>query len=538
MKLFARRPACTDARRRGAALLLSLLILLVLVAIVIQINVSTGTDARIARNDVGLTTMDLAIESGLLEEYDKLKADGESAGAAGGGAAGQAAPAPAPAGGAGAPGAEAASQANDSRRDEWAQVQRTEINEIKLRILVQDEDSKINVLNLLNPDEKEAQAAFDRVVRCLDMCRDGTEADIPTRGAEEMTRAMLEYMQRRNLAKVPRPKLLSDTEQNEEQGLPTSLEEFVVLTPFDESLFRDYRDSDGRIVHSIGSFLTVWSSLTTQRLEQDAPSAGAGGAAAAGAGTPPSEGGGAAGQGGAATPGGGTPPPEGGAAAAGQGGAQGGASGGQGAAAGGGGPGGLGGDASTSNTAGNGWAVNVNTAPVAVLKALFDDRELRPRFWDKVIEYRNLEEEEEEGGADEDEDEEEQTPTYDEFGNEVIQRRIFESLGELQQVDGFEDLESALQQRVRQMLTTQSQVFSIYIVARRSTSSDGDEAAAFGDREQNRIEEEQGDALVRVVRSVVWRRTVGEEVEIVPLLRWEYLDYLPFEVVDYPDDER
>ena len=38
-------------------------VLMVLVAIVIQINVSTSTDARVARNDVGLTAMDLAIES-------------------------------------------------------------------------------------------------------------------------------------------------------------------------------------------------------------------------------------------------------------------------------------------------------------------------------------------------------------------------------------------------------------------------------------------------------------------------------------------
>jgi Tfp pilus assembly protein PilX len=140
----------SDPRKRGAALLLSLLILVVLVAIVIQINVGTGTDARIARNDIGLTSMDLAVESAFLQVDDQLAMDGQNAsapGAAGAaGAAGMsgAAPAAQP-GAAGAAGGEGQA-ASDSRKDEWARPQRTTINEIRLRILVQDEDSKINVL--------------------------------------------------------------------------------------------------------------------------------------------------------------------------------------------------------------------------------------------------------------------------------------------------------------------------------------------------------------------------------------------------------
>ena len=37
----------------------------------------------------------------------------------------------------------------DSRRDEWARPQRTEINDIPLRILIQDEHSKVNVYGML-----------------------------------------------------------------------------------------------------------------------------------------------------------------------------------------------------------------------------------------------------------------------------------------------------------------------------------------------------------------------------------------------------
>src|SRR5262245_19650009 len=89
------RPVVTS--RRGAALLLSLLILIVLVAIVAQIRLSVGTDERIARNDVGLATMDLAIESALLQVQDQLKTDAESDSAS------SSTPAPGATGGTGAP---------------------------------------------------------------------------------------------------------------------------------------------------------------------------------------------------------------------------------------------------------------------------------------------------------------------------------------------------------------------------------------------------------------------------------------------------
>jgi uncharacterized membrane protein YgcG len=87
-RMSARHACAASPTRRGAALLLSLIVLFVLVAIVFQISIGTGTDARVARNDVGLSTMDLACESALLEVAEMLKADapagGEEGGAGGG----------------------------------------------------------------------------------------------------------------------------------------------------------------------------------------------------------------------------------------------------------------------------------------------------------------------------------------------------------------------------------------------------------------------------------------------------------------------
>jgi hypothetical protein len=37
---------------------------------------------------------------------------------------------------------------------------------------------------------------------------------------------------------------------------------------------------------------------------------------------------------------------------------------------------------------------------------------------------------------------------------------------------------------------------------------------------------------------VLWRRETEEGMQLVPLVRWEVLDYLPIEVLDYPDEDR
>jgi hypothetical protein len=554
MKILRARARAAETRQRGAALLLSLLILLVLVAIVIQINVSTGTEARVTRNEVGLTSMDLAVESALLQVYDKLKSDAESGGADAGAAGAGQTPAQNPASpsdpnnptnppaGGGSPAGGA--QACDSRRDDWATPQRTEINEIKLRIVIQDEDSKYNILNMLNADATQAQAAFDRVVKILDLCREGTTADIDSATASQMAKAMLEYMQQRKIAKFPRPTLLSDSDDpnKNDQGLPLSLKEFAVLAPFDDSHFRDFRDENDKIVHSIGSFLTVWSSVglasdkksATTPASNTSPNAAStkapGGTTGGSGGTP---------SGGGSSPSSTTVPTQvsgnsgtfvtssGGSTPSASGGAQPGSTPG----------GGTGGGAKKSNDAG-GFAVNVNTAPPAVLKSLFDDRELNPRFWDKVIEYRNLEDEDEAKKAQDSASTETEPPALDEYGNPVIKRKIFDTMSKLGEVDGYKDLDATIQARVNQLLTNQSHVFSIYVIARRTTSVEGDMSDTVTDPKQRRLAEQKGDSLVRVVRSVVWRHKTDSGYEIVPIVRWEVLDYEPWEVLDYPDENR
>ncbi len=488
--------------------MMAILVLFVLVLIVFQISISTSTDARIARNQTTIANMDLAIESVLLQIFEDLKADGEAGAAAGSAAvAGQASsPEPGIQGGAGGGGP------TDSSQDDWARPGRYEINELTLRILFQDEDSKFNVLNLLTPDEDEARKAHERVIRILDLCREGTSADIDSSKAEDMADAMLEHMQRRENSVLPRPKLVTDDEENApERGLPMSLREFVVLEPFDESHFRDFRDEEGAVVHSITSFLTLWTSLTTKDAASQPASAtpapepsppenpltantGAGGdpeEPLSGSGEPE----GVPGQ---------EEPVEGGE------------------------PGETGARAAEEDRSG-GVRINVNRAPRAVLHALMDDREVPSYFWDRIVEYRNEEDEEAQ-----DSDEE---PVYDEFDREVVVRKIFRSVEDLVQIDGWEAMEPIAQAEVRQLLDVKSQVFSIFVTARRRTG-EGEDLDFKWDQELVQEDEERGLDLVRTVRCIVWRRQGENEIEILPLERREVLDYVPFEVLDFPGEDR
>jgi type II secretory pathway component PulK len=565
MKLLpiAQRAARAESRR-GAALLLSLLILLILVAIVIQINVSTGTDARIGRNDVTISTMDLAAESALLQCAESLKSDsdadsaalteGAPGGAAGAGGTGL------PTGGTVPPGAGGAPQQQsapvDSRRDEWASPQRTEINQIQLRIITQDENSKYNVLNMLVSDEKEAEAAYNRVVRILDACREGTQYDIDPRTAEEMASVMREHMTKRPRSKLPRPKLLTDDEKNEDLGLPTSLREFLPLQPFEELHFRDFRDQDNLVVHSITTFLTVWSSLSTNpnpppvtassnsstkgtagsNSSNSSNKSGTGSTSSNKSGTSSgtsgsSTSGGKGGSSTSQTTGSGNDPnaqqPGGTAAGANDPNASGAQSG-----------GGGGSQVVKASTSG-GFSVNVNTAPVAVLKSLFDSREVPGRFWDKVVEYRNLEDQEEKEKAKDAEtagaEEEEQ---LDEYGEPVIVRQIFKSVQDLSKVDGWGDLSAETQAKVTQILTVQSEVFSVFVIARKVTAVEDGAGLGLTPAETRKREETRGDALQRVVHAVLWRQKTTEETKIVPVVRWEILDYMPYEVLDFPPEDR
>lgn len=454
MKLLANRyaPRSCSAQegaslpQRGAALLLALMVLIVILMITYQITRTTGTDQIETNRTLVFSTMDYAIESAFQQVEEDLLADAEA-----GGAGAEGGDDPGAGGGLGGEGGDDAGGeggATDSQMDPWATPAATTIGERELRILIEDEDRKFNILGMLSDDEEIAQEAFDITVRILDACREGTRADIDGGDADAMARAIRDHLLQRDETLLPTPVLLSsgdpDSIDNDRPVLPMSLAEFAVLEPFEEFHFQDLFDEDGERVHSIGAFLTIYTSAVI---------------------------------------GGGAPD--------------------------------------------EGWKVNVNTAPLAVLSSLFDSSVVNDRIWDAIVLYRNQEEEP-------DPEAEVTEPALDEFGNELFEKQIFDDLEELEEVYEFNSLNEDTKAEILERLKVSSQVFTATITARQTTATE-DQVPDIRSRRDREEYERSGTFLVRTVRRVYLRSSGEDSSSMIPLVNWEVLSYAPMEILDFPE---
>ena len=468
LKTLNKRYQQAAESQRGAALLLAFLVLIVIIAIVYQIYTVTQSDARITRNEITRSQMDLALGSVMLQVYEDLAEDGRAAAASEGeGAEGGAVPGgdvQGPAAG-GASGDEAGEPARnpdsvDSQMDSWYTPQSTNFEDIQIRIMIRDENSKYNILNMLNEDEDLAAEAFGIVTRILDKARGDTDYDLDESEAEQLATAMRNHMIERTSSELPRPLTLTSSTEDEDRQLPLSFEEFRALEPFTEDLFEDFFDSGDTRIHGIQSFLTIYTSPAI-------------GTEDVGEGMVPGTG---------------------------------------------------------------GFAVNLNTAPLAVLSSLTEGREISYRLWDEVLEYRNMEEEPEELEGEEGVEDIEPEPALDEYGEEILPKQIFDSLEELEEVFEFKGLLDPEKEEVRDHLQVTSDVFEIILVARISTAADAEERLEFENRREQEEYFRSGRHLVRIARTVVWRRQVEEDIVMTPLIPWEIVDNAPLLVLDYPEE--
>jgi hypothetical protein len=161
---------------------------------------------------------------------------------------------------------------------------------------------------------------------------------------------------------------------------------------------------------------------------------------------------------------------------------------------------------------------------------LMDDYDVDPRFWDDVIKHRN---EEDESQVDTDEE-----PILDEFGEEAVPLMVFSSVDELVDMPEWENIEPIFRDQLRGLVGVASDVFTIYVTVQRDTSQARGQAGYSMSREEYEEQLFSLSNLTRTIACTVWRRSGEEGLELVPLQRWEYLDYIPYEVLDYPEDER
>ncbi len=177
-----------------------------------------------------------------------------------------------------------------------------------------------------------------------------------------------------------------------------------------------------------------------------------------------------------------------------------------------------------------GYAINVNTAPLQVLAGLFDSREIDPRVWLEIVDYRNEERE-----TDPDE-EEELAFRQNRFNEELPELQVFTDLSEVEELPTMADMDPEVRNRILARLKVESEVFSITVLAKKSTRSGSDLQDFEATRFEVEKQEQAGTDLVRVVRKVVWRQTGDEGGTMKTLLPWLVLDYVPLEYLDQVED--
>lgn len=500
-------------RERGIALLLTMFVVLIVAALVMQLAVATSADYAISSNLAVAARLDGAIDCALVDARNQLIEDAQ---ASAGGGPGAGLP------GMNVPGDPSGGQQpddSDSLNDSWAHDQETTIGDIQVRVRVEDENRKFNVLTLVSKDQDFARASRERLVRVIDNLRDfnGSRFDLNHAEAETIAANLQQWLegQRREF---DRPALLSNEADNT-LTCATTIDELLLVEGINEFILYDQRIG-GLDYPGLASVLTVWTSLEAGPIKKDGTSASP---------TPnpndPNQGGS------------GTPAPDTGATDATS-------------------VMGKPKDPATASGRSNGIKININTAPPCVLRSLLPNYELPTDIVDALIKYRNQLDEDklkasreagEYSGADLPPGVDPITRTVDrsvyKSGEGGPPTSCFRSVDDLNKVDEWKNYsnENAKKEFLR-LITTKSDVFSIFVTARPTSgygTTSGRGADAFGlvtTLPGSVDENDMPGGIVKRVRQVVWRRAARSNVVLLPIqVREERYDR-KITIVDFPID--
>jgi hypothetical protein len=458
---------------QGVVLILALFVILILLVIVPQFRFSASVERELAFNEVGELQMEslaraamLRAQAALLVDLSDDQAEGESGedGAGGDmpGGNGGAGTGDGSGGGGGGGGGAAPGTHCDSLDEVWANgeftLQMGEEAGFKTKILITDEDAKLNLLLLFAEDEDYRREWRERFERLLDLFRDGEPDDLSVNEAGDLVQRIEKWMQgdRANDELAIAPLASGDWRKELDRPVhaPLTLGELCLAGGIKPTLFHGFatgEDDQKKWVPGLSQMLTVWSNLEfveAQQADEDI-----------------------------------TPP-----------------------------------DPSQTERARpeaqgvNNGRINVNTAPIAVLKSLFPDNEIPYSAWDEYEEFRreSLEDlkREREELANLTDDEKRRREDDKEAG---AAQYPLTTIDELRKVDGFSPDSSSITpekwNKLASYITVESNVFSIVVVV--------------SSHEQPR--------RYYVARSLVWRREQGEESRCIPVVPFERL---PMSAVD------
>lgn len=511
--LPGRPPAPRESDERGVILILTLFVLFLVIALIAQLSLGAEVAHQSTMNRANRIRMRLAIRSVSEEILTLLKDDasGEASGGfssalAGPSGFGDMASAMGDGSGMGADGMgqgeegeegeeEEDASNSDSFEDAWAKTMRVVMDDIEVTTFVQDENAKFNVHLLLVEDEEQAKENYERLVRILDFLRDDLDGDLGETDArlvvDEILRWLEVGMRSTELPEMPRHSL----EETDRYTMLSSLEELMLLDSIPPSLYYDQLREGEIIAAGLESVLTIWTLPAFEAAQgggtaADAPSDGSTAEADLAASSSPagpdseapsSSGDGFSGQ-----------DPEDNLQPLGEGGMEG----------------------VLEGNAAMGTRINLNTAHRAVLEGLLPSFEMPPSKVNSLLEWLDeIDEEalEERDLADEDsEDQELRESLYGEI--EPPPKRFLKSLEGLVEVPGFgeEDLDEELRARLLELVTVQSDIFSVYLYAVKKVDPEW--------TQEQRYQEAPGHAMR--MRAVVWRRSTSDGVRLVFLEPW------------------
>ncbi len=316
----SRRPALRDLRRgeRGVSIVLAMLVLFVLMVVVFEVKFDATVELDHARTTVETARMRYIADAAFQQARSALLMDveaaaGEDTGGSGGtgdggglesdsgGNAGPAGPAGGGGGGGGSDdGGEGDGSGGEGEGDEAAGtggditdvIARTDSllddwqdsvalapplgNDYTLFVEVEDEDSKINLLGLWTGDVEQREAMREVVRKLLDKLFEGTSLDFSYTDATELLDALDDWVKgdRGSFDPVPKPPLkpsnadeeASEDEleapslDSEEKHYPLTLQELLLIEGVQPAHLTGFVE-DGVFHPGLESCLTVWSQL-------------------------------------------------------------------------------------------------------------------------------------------------------------------------------------------------------------------------------------------------------------------------------------
>lgn len=177
-----------------------------------------------------------------------------------------------------------------------------------------------------------------------------------------------------------------------------------------------------------------------------------------------------------------------------------------------------------------GTKININTAPRAVIEGLFSPQELAPIKIKNLLEWLDEVDEEaldqQENAEEDPEDRELRQSLYGE--QEPEPKHFLNTLEEIAEVEGFgvEELDEEIQAKLQEIVSVQSDVFSVYVFATRKIHSEW--------QPERRYQEAPGHTLR--MRAVVWRRTTADGIKLVFLEPWHEIPFTRWRIPPFQRD--